>query len=64
MSKHNRDHSRDQSREHARQVVAWFQSEPGKSSVSASAQRVRETAEKLQQGRDIDPAKLHEPFTV
>lgn len=53
-----------ESREHARRVVEWFQSESGQASANASAQRVKETARKLEQGRDIDPAKLHEPFTV
>lgn len=60
MSKHDRE----QSREHARKVIEWFKSQPGRDSVTASARRVRETAEKLEQGRDIDPAKLYEPFTV
>ena len=55
---------RAESREQVLRVVAWFQSESGQASADASAQRVKETARKLEQGRDIDPAKLHEPFTV
>jgi hypothetical protein len=48
----------------ARRALEWFKSADGKKSIQESERRVKETAELLEKGREIDPAKLHEPFTV
>jgi hypothetical protein len=55
---------RDDPREMARRALEWFKSADGKKSIQESERRVKETAELLEKGREIDPAKLHEPFTV
>jgi hypothetical protein len=55
---------RDDPRDLARRALAWFHSESGQESLKESERRVAETAALLEKGRDIDPAKLDEPFTV
>lgn len=55
---------RDEARELARRVLAWFLSAPGQQSARESEDRVAQTAALLEKGREIDPQKLHEPFTV
>jgi len=51
-------------KEMARRAVEWFKSKDGQNSIKESENRVAETETLLAKGREIDPAKLHEPFTV
>jgi hypothetical protein len=55
---------RNDPREMARRAIEWFQSAAGQESIKESEHRVEETAALLAKGREIDPAKLHEPFTL
>jgi hypothetical protein len=55
---------REDPREMARRAIEWFTSAAGQKSIQESESRVQETAALLEKGREIDPAKLHEPFTV
>ena len=55
---------REDPREMARRAIEWFQSADGRRSIQESEHRAKETAAVLAKGRDIDPAKLHEPFTL
>jgi hypothetical protein len=55
---------RDDPRAMAHRAIAWFKSAEGQKSIKESESRVEETAALLAKGREIDPAKLHEPFTV
>ena len=48
----------------ARRALEWLTSENGVKSLEESQDRVKATAALLEKGRDIDPGKLHEPFTV
>jgi len=57
-------HDRDDPQEMARRALDWFNSAEGQRSIQESERRVKETADLLEKGREIDPAKLHEPFTV
>jgi len=50
-------------REMARRAIEWFRSADGQESIKESDNRVEETAALLAKGREIDPGKLHEPFT-
>jgi hypothetical protein len=59
-----KQYDRDDPREMARLLLEWLSSAQGQKSVEESDGRVAETAALLEKGRDIDPAKLHEPFTV
>jgi hypothetical protein len=47
----------------ARRAIQWFRSAAGQKSIQESEHRVKETEDLLAKGREIDPAKLHEPFT-
>jgi hypothetical protein len=55
---------RDNPREMAQRAIKWFKSAEGQKSIKESENRVEETAALLAKGREIDPTKLHEPFTV
>ena len=55
---------RDDPREMARRAIEWFKSADSQQSIRESERRVQETDALLAKGRDIDPAKLHEPFTL
>jgi hypothetical protein len=55
---------RDETRELARRALEWLTSANGQKSIEESKNRVAETAATLEKGREIDPASLHEPFTV
>jgi hypothetical protein len=57
-------HDRDDPQAMARRALDWFNSAEGQRSIQESERRVKETADLLEKGREIDPAKLHEPFTV
>jgi hypothetical protein len=56
--------NRDDAKEKARRALKWLESQSGKDALKESERRVAETAERLEKGREIDPAKLDEPFTV
>ena len=55
---------RDDPREMARRAIEWLKSADGQKSIKESDNRIKETAALLAKGREIDPTKLHEPFTV
>jgi hypothetical protein len=55
---------RDDPREMARRAIDWFKSADGQKAIKESEHRMEETAALLAKGREIDPAKLHEPFTL
>lgn len=48
----------------ALRVLAWFRSAASQEALAESEHRVQATEELLAKGRDIDPNKLHEPFTL
>jgi hypothetical protein len=56
-------HDREDPKEMARRALEWFKSDAGQKAIQESERRVKETADLLEKGREIDPAKLHEPFT-
>lgn len=47
----------------ALRVLEWIKSAGAKQAMAESERRVQETEELLAKGREIDPNKLHEPFT-
>lgn len=59
-------HERDEkeTRELAMRALAWLTSADGQKTLKESGDQVAETNALLEKGRDIDPSKLHEPFTV
>jgi len=60
----NDERDRDEAESKARRVLAWLNSDTGRQAIERSDRRVEETKERLGKGRDIDPKKLDEPFTV
>lgn len=58
------DAEREKIRAIARQILAWLKSEEGQQAMRESRDRVVETSALLDKAREIDPAKLHQPFTV
>jgi hypothetical protein len=53
----------DDPREMARRAIEWLKGDEGRCLIKESERRVKETEALLEKGREIDPAKLHEPFT-
>jgi len=56
--------NREDARTMALRVLAWFKSAASQEALAESEDRVQATEELLAKGRDIDPSKLHEPFTL
>jgi hypothetical protein len=57
------DPNRQDTRSMALRVLEWIKSAGAKQAMAESERRVRETEKLLAKGREIDPSKLHEPFT-
>ena len=60
---HMSDPDRPNPRAMALRVLEWIKSTGAKQAIAESERRVQETEELLAKGREIDPSKLHEPFT-
>lgn len=60
----NQERDENEVRDLARRALAWLTSEEGQKTLQESGDRVAETTALLEKAREIDPAKLHEPFTV
>ena len=58
------ERDRDDAESKARRALEWLNSEKGRQAIERSDRQVEETKERLGKGRDIDPKKLDEPFTV